>query len=294
MSGASQSSATRPVPSAPGATNPGSAPPVSLRPTTTSRPAPTLPAAPRMPSAPKAAPQRHVNEGRDAEAARSRSPITDALRDLKADSGDDDLSEMAAGEDDELARMAAGGGPTLSEQIDAQLSGATINYVGDRPEIVPNPDAPTPAEVVERPAQAAAAPKDLQPPVTRAAQTATIPPGTAPVRPTPARTRMRNDEINPPIAWVDTDRDGRVIGKRAGSPPSTQAAKNVPWAVLGVAGCILFSMLSRAGATGALLIIVIFALMVGWFVMRMAGMTGRKTTTMPWDTNAKRGRDRRR
>ena len=315
--GPAQSSATLAVPSAPGATTPIPSQPVSQRPTSSSGPAPGLPAAPIMPSAPIAAPLRLVDEGRTAEAARSRSPIADALEDMKSGdsgndlsemaSGEDVLAEMAAGENDEFARMATGGGPSLAQQIKAQLSGARINYSGDQPEIVPKPDAPTPMEAPERatprPEATSAAPKPAAP--QRAQATPTVS-GTAPAKPAPARaqarpiapgtesleparTQVRNDDLNPPIAWVDTDRAGRVIGTRAGSPPSTQAAKNVPWAVIGVVGCVLFGMLSRAGSTGVLLFVVIFALAVGWFVMRMAGMTGRKSTHMPKDPQIWRG-----
>jgi len=207
------------------------------------------------------------------------------MRDRPASGGASaELSRMASREGDELANM-AGGESSLAREIEQELAGAHVTFEGDRPTIAPDAAASSESAPPRAQAQPVAGARPVP-------STPVQPKPVAPPRRDPAaRGAASRSERNPPIAWVDTDREGRVIGPPAGAaPPSTNARKALPLGPLAIIACVVLATISRTGSGSAAFVAIVSVALVAWLLFRFAGQTGRKTTTMPWDANAKRRR----
>lgn len=200
-------------------------------------------------------------------APRSQSPIDDALRDASDDSP---LIEPPS---------------DMAKAIDAELAGARVTFDGAKPVIA--------SDQVEITSSG-----EVTPARTREASPAQrLPPATAPLaqssRPAPATTqRPAPRPVQRPSAPV-MDNDQTVPSPVDRPPPVTSGPDSpsrspgrswAPFVVVGIVILIFSRSISGSGAVVAL----IFVVGVIFILLRISGITSRKTTTMRRDDSWKR------
>lgn len=162
--------------------------------------------------------------------------------------GVDELSTMADGTD-ELAEMAAAGNTPLAREVEAQLAGAKVTFEGAKPVITTEPAPVSPA--------ASAPPTPVATPV--------------PPRPVtrPARTTTQTTQGRLPVG---------------ASPPITTPKRSGPagGVVLALILVLFFSIVLRWPVLGSMSGIFL-GIGVVYVLVKLASLSSRKTTTMPWD-----------
>lgn len=217
--------------------------------------------------------------------------------------GEDELSEMASGHD-ELARMAAGGDATLAEQVEAELTGATVRFDGAAPVIEASEDAidtqqdnpviaeagggslpleAEPAVVEDAAAKVLERPTDPRSGVRRSEPPAPV----QPVKPAarPQESSGQRDGREQTIAWVNSDANARPRSRQSfptDEPPiATLKPRDVVlWIPFGIMICVVLGI---GGRTDGFIGFLLFALVVVTFgfLLKTTRATSRKTTTMP-------------
>ena len=192
---------------------------------------------------------------------RSQSPIMDALKRTQTEDVETSTIEDSAAAATELEAMAADE-TDFSREVEAELAGAKVTFDGNTAVLTSEADAPPPVE---------------HPPAVAVAPTAPAPRQRQPVRTAP---RYEN-----PVA-VDTAPDSGPV-----KPVPTPASRFGGAFFFVVILILFFSVALRMPVLGAISGLII-AIAVVAALLKLASLSGRKTTSMPRDERWNRSRKR--
>jgi hypothetical protein len=203
---------------------------------------------------------------------------------------------MASGHD-ELARMATGANATLTEQVEAELQGAHVDFTGS-------------ATTIEADKVTIVDPGTVEPQIEEH-----LPPSAPIPKPPKPRTQERSSR-HETIAWVDASGKkpparqsdaaqaraqpnasqartrATALQSRPGAaipPPTTRIRNLVFWIPFGLLICVVLRMANNVnGFVGFIMFMVV--VLIFMVLMKSTRATSRKTTTMPKDPASKNRR----
>lgn len=218
--------------------------------------------------------------------------------------GEDELSEMASGRD-ELSAMASEADGSFEDEVNAELAGAKVVFDHGKPviaadmveviepgegapEVIEHP--PTPSGSVTTPQPAAPSRPEPQPqrlpPAERGRPQPNVPPAEVMDRPSarqPARSNALPSRVPAAPSWQS------IPGTTTVKPPRPAWGKligtltAIPFLLI----FCLFLGVGRGAGGFAMISLITFGMIV-YLLVRAAGLTGRKTTTMPRDDSLNR------